>query len=80
MSKEPLEKLKGKKGIYSMWKKGGATWEEYRDVVRVCRDATRKAKGPLGIKTGRGSQGQQEGLFSSTSAAKGRLGKMWSRC
>ncbi|GAB0204227.1 mitochondrial enolase superfamily member 1 [Grus japonensis] len=44
MSKELLEKLKGKKEVYRMWKKGLATWEEYRNIVRVFRDAMRKAK------------------------------------
>ena len=47
MSKELLGKLKWKKEVHSMWKKGLATWEEYRNVVRVCRDATRKAKAHL---------------------------------
>ncbi|GAB0189207.1 mitochondrial enolase superfamily member 1 [Grus japonensis] len=50
MSKELLEKLKGKKEVYSMWKKGMATWEEYRNVVRMCRDATRNAKAQLELK------------------------------
>jgi len=27
-----------KKGIYHLWKKGQATWEEYRDAARVCRE------------------------------------------
>lgn len=27
-----------------MWKRHLFTWEEYRDLVRACRDATRKAK------------------------------------
>jgi len=27
-----------------MWKEGQATWEEYRNLVRACRDARRKAK------------------------------------
>ena len=27
-----------------MWKKGLTTWEEYRNVVRACRDMTKKAK------------------------------------
>ena len=36
-----------------MWKKGLATWEEYRSVVRVCRDATRKAKAHLELNLAR---------------------------
>ena len=30
MSQELLAKLRQKKEVYSMWKKGQATWEEYR--------------------------------------------------
>ena len=47
MGKELLEKLKWKKEVYSMWKKGLAAWEEYRNIVRVCRGAKRKANCPL---------------------------------
>lgn len=47
MSKELLKKLKWKKEVYGMWKKGLATWEEYKNTVRVCRDAPRKAKAHL---------------------------------
>jgi len=44
MSKELLEELRQKTKVYGMWKEGQATWEEYRNVVRACRDAVRKAK------------------------------------
>ena len=47
ISKELLEKLKWKREVHSMWRKGLATWEEHRNVVRVCRDAPRKAKAHL---------------------------------
>ena len=40
MSKELLDKLKWKREVHSLWEKGLATWEEYRNAVRVCRDAT----------------------------------------
>ncbi|KFR06816.1 hypothetical protein Y956_10107, partial [Nipponia nippon] len=44
MSKELPAKLKWKKEVYRMCKKRQTTWEEYGNVVRVCRDAVRKAK------------------------------------
>ena len=47
MSKELMDKLKGKKKVHEMWKKDLSTWEEYRNVVRACRDAMRKAKALL---------------------------------
>lgn len=39
MSKEMMRKLKQKKELYRMWKKGQATWKEYRSVLRICRKA-----------------------------------------
>ena len=33
--------------VYHLWKKGQATQEEYRDLVRSCRRELRKAKGQL---------------------------------
>lgn len=33
-----------------MWKKGLSSWEEYRNVVRTCRDVTRNAKAHLEMK------------------------------
>jgi len=36
-----------------MWKEGQATWEEYRNVVRACRDVTRKAKPHLELNLAR---------------------------
>jgi len=44
MSKELLAELRWKRKVHGMWKEGQATWEEYRNVVKACRDATRKAK------------------------------------
>ena len=41
------KKTKGKKKLYEIWKKDMATWEEYRNAVKTCRDATRKAKAHL---------------------------------
>jgi len=53
VSKEVLAKPKWKKNIYGTWKEGENTWEEYRNIVRVCRDAMRKAKVHLGINLAR---------------------------
>jgi len=44
MSEELLVKLKWKRKVYRKWKQGQATWEEYRNIVRACKDATTKAK------------------------------------
>jgi len=44
MNKELLAELRWKRKVHGMWKEGQATWEEYRNVVKACRDAMRKAK------------------------------------
>lgn len=38
-----MDKLKGKKEVYEMWKKGLATWKEYSNNAKACRDVVRKA-------------------------------------
>ncbi|GAB0208125.1 mitochondrial enolase superfamily member 1 [Grus japonensis] len=70
MSKEVLEKLKGKKEAYRMWKKGLATWEEYRDVVRECRDAMRKAKAHLELNVARDVKDNKKGFFKYISSKR----------
>jgi len=44
MSKELLVELRWKRKVYGIWKEGQTTWEECKNVVRACRDPTRKAK------------------------------------
>ncbi|GAB0182556.1 mitochondrial enolase superfamily member 1 [Grus japonensis] len=69
MSKELLEKFKWKKEVYRMWKKGLATWEEHRNVVRVCRDAMRKAKAHLELNLVRDVK-DKKGFFKYISSKK----------
>jgi len=59
--------------VYKMWKRSLATWEEYRNAVKTCRDATRKTKGHLELKLVR----EVKETFFKYVKAKGRLGKMW---
>jgi len=33
--------------VYRMWKGDLNTWDEHRNIVRACRDATRNAKAHL---------------------------------
>lgn len=65
-----------------------ATWEEYRNAVRTCRDAVRKAKAHLELNLVREVKDNKKScgcwffvcFFSSMSVAKGRLGKTWACC
>ena len=42
-----MHTLREKKKVHEVWKKGLSTWEEYRNLVRACRGAMRKAKAHL---------------------------------
>jgi len=42
--------LRKKRRVYHFWKKGWATQEEYRGLVRSCRGEIRKAKGQLELR------------------------------
>ena len=77
MNKELMDKLKGKKNVHEQWKKSLSTWEEYRNVVSACRDATRKAKALLELNLAKEIKDNKKGGFNSMSTMKGRLGKMW---
>ncbi len=44
MNRELLLRLRKKKRVYVLWKKGQATWGDYKEVSKVCREEVRKAK------------------------------------
>jgi len=45
MSKELFLRLQEENRIYLLWKKGRPTRKEYKEVVKMCREKIRKAKG-----------------------------------
>ena len=47
MNRELFLRLQEKKRIYLLWKKRQATWKEYKEVVKMCREKIRKAKAQL---------------------------------
>lgn len=64
MSKEWMDKLKGKKNVHEMWKKGLSTWEEQRNIVRACRDAKRKTKALLELNLAEEVKDNKTGFLS----------------
>ncbi|PKU49591.1 rna-directed dna polymerase from mobile element jockey-like [Limosa lapponica baueri] len=50
-------------GIHRKWKKGQATWEEYRDVARLCRDEVREAKAQLELDLARDIKKNKKGFY-----------------
>ncbi|GAB0208892.1 hypothetical protein GRJ2_003354900 [Grus japonensis] len=49
---------------------GLATWEEYKNVVRECRDATRKAKAHLALNLARDVKDNKKGFFKYISSKR----------
>jgi len=46
-----------------MWKEEQATWEEYRNVVRACKEAMRKAKAHLKLNLARDVKDDKKGFL-----------------
>jgi len=42
--------LRTKRRVYHLWKKGHVTQEEYKGLVRSCREEIRKAKAQLELR------------------------------
>ncbi|GAB0183643.1 mitochondrial enolase superfamily member 1 [Grus japonensis] len=66
MSKELLEKLKGKKEVYRMWKKEPG----HLAIVSVRRDATRKAKAHLELNLARDVKDNKKDFFKYISSKR----------
>jgi len=79
MNKELLVELRWKRKVQGMWKEGQATWEEYRNIVRACRDATRKVKAHLELNLARDVRNNKKGFFkyiSSKQKARDNMGPL----
>jgi len=68
MSKEILAELRQKRKVYGICTERQATWEEYRNVVRACRDATKKAKAHLELNLARDVKDNKKGFFKYISS------------
>ncbi|KFU95230.1 hypothetical protein M959_01829, partial [Chaetura pelagica] len=75
LKKELLDKLKWKRKIYRSWKKGLVTWEEYRTVVRGCREA----KASLELNLASQVKDNRKGFFkyiASKTSTRGNIGPL----
>jgi len=50
LNRELLLGLRKRRRVYQLWKKGQATQEVYRALVRSCREEIRKAKAQLELR------------------------------
>jgi len=72
--------LRQKRKVHGMWKEGQATWEEYRNVVKACRDSMKKAKVHLELNLARGVKDNKKSFFkciSSKQKTKHNVGPLW---
>jgi len=70
LSKELLAELRRKTKVYGMWKEGQATWEEHKNIVKACREATRKAKVHLELNPARDVKDNKKGFSKYISSKK----------
>jgi len=67
---DSLNSEKTHQKVHGMWKEGQATWEEYRNVVRACRDAKRKANVHLELNLARDVKNNTKGFFKYISSKR----------
>lgn len=72
MIKELLEKLKKKKEVNRMWKRGQATWEKFQNIVRVFKGVMRKAKVHLELNLTRDVKNKEDFFKYITTKRKAR--------
>ena len=68
ISKHLQAELRWKRKLYAMWKEGQATWEEHRNIVRVCREEMRKAKAHLELNLAKDVKDNKKGFFKYSSS------------
>jgi len=70
MKKELLAELRWKRKVFGMWKEGQSTWEEYRNIVRACREAMMKDKAHLELNLTREVKDNKKGFISKQKTRK----------
>ncbi|GAB0204308.1 mitochondrial enolase superfamily member 1 [Grus japonensis] len=63
LNRDLLLELRQKKKVYACWKQGQATWEDYRDAARLCREKIRVAKAQLELKLASTVGDNKKGFF-----------------
>jgi len=49
--------------MHRQWKQGQVSWEEYKEVARLCRDGVRKTKAQLELNLARSAKKNKKDLF-----------------
>ena len=72
LNRELWLELKKKRRVYDLWKKGQATQEDYRAVVRLCREKIRRVKAHLELNLATAVK-DNKNVSINTLATKGEL-------
>jgi len=65
-----LVTLRKKRELHRQWKQELASWEEYREPARLCRDGVRKAKPQLELNLARDAKNNKKGFYRYVSQKK----------
>ena len=63
LNRELWLELRKKRRVYDLWKKGQATQEDYKDVVRLCREKVRRAKAQLVLNLATAVKNNKKGFY-----------------
>ncbi|KFZ48948.1 hypothetical protein N338_11822, partial [Podiceps cristatus] len=63
LRREMLVELRRKRDLHRQWKQGQASWGEYRDTARLCRDGVRRAKVQLELNLARDAKNNKKGFY-----------------
>ncbi|GAB0210066.1 hypothetical protein GRJ2_003472400 [Grus japonensis] len=75
LNRELCLELRKKRRVYGLWKKGQATQEDYKDVMRLCREKIRKAKAQLELNLATAVK-DNKNVSINTLATKGGLRRL----
>ncbi|KAK4819525.1 hypothetical protein QYF61_006018, partial [Mycteria americana] len=70
LNRELWLELRKKRIVYSLWKKGQATQEDYKGVARLCREKIRRAKAELELNLAAAVKGNKKDFFKYISSKR----------
>ncbi|KAK4831229.1 hypothetical protein QYF61_016327 [Mycteria americana] len=70
LTRELWLKLRKKRRVYNLWKKGQATQEDYKGVARLCREKIRRAKAELELNLAAAVKDNKKYLFKHISSKR----------
>ena len=63
-------RLQKKKRVCVLWKKGQATWEDYKEVAKVCREEVRKVEAQPELRLATAVKGNKKSFYKYISGRR----------